>query len=320
MPRYNRCMSSDPLPAPSAPYRGRFAPSPTGPLHFGSLVAALGSYLDARAQGGEWLLRIEDVDAPRTVPGAEASILNTLEALGFTWDGPVVRQSERLDVYHGALVRLQAEGLVYPCACTRSEIAARTSEASVDGGLLYPGTCRAGLPAGVAARAWRLRVPDREFAFVDRVQGAHRQNLEREVGDFVLLRADGQYAYQLAVVVDDALQGVHAVVRGVDLLDSTPRQMWLQECLGVPTPTYAHLPVAVNAAGEKLSKQTRAPAVDPRQGSRVLAEVMRFLGFDVPAGLRQAPLPEFWVWAQAAWSVAGVPKVRAIHLPGTDSD
>ena len=319
MPRYNRCMSSDPLPAPSAPYRGRFAPSPTGPLHFGSLVAALGSYLDARAQGGEWLLRIEDVDAPRTVPGAEASILNTLEALGFTWDGPVVRQSERLDVYHGALVRLQAEGLVYPCACTRSEIAARTSEASVDGGLLYPGTCRAGLPAGVAARAWRLRVPDREFAFVDRVQGAHRQNLEREVGDFVLLRADGQYAYQLAVVVDDALQGVNAVVRGVDLLDSTPRQMWLQECLGVPTPTYAHLPVAVNAAGEKLSKQTRAPAVDPRQGSRVLAEVMRFLGFDVPAGLRQAPLPEFWVWAQAAWSVAGVPKVRAIHLPGTDS-
>ena len=320
MPRYNRCMSSDPLPAPSAPYRGRFAPSPTGPLHFGSLVAALGSYLDARAQGGEWLLRIEDVDAPRTVPGAETSILNTLEALGFTWDGPVVRQSERLDVYHGALVRLQAEGLVYPCACTRSEIAARTSEASVDGGLLYPGTCRAGLPAGVAARAWRLRVPDREFAFVDRVQGAHRQNLEREVGDFVLLRADGQYAYQLAVVVDDALQGVNAVVRGVDLLDSTPRQMWLQECLGVPTPTYAHLPVAVNAAGEKLSKQTRAPAVDPRQGSRVLAEVMRFLGFDVPAGLRQAPLPEFWVWAQAAWSVAGVPKVRAIHLPGTDSD
>lgn len=320
MPRYNRCMSSDPLPAPSAPYRGRFAPSPTGPLHFGSLVAALGSYLDVRAQGGEWLLRIEDVDAPRTVPGAETSILNTLEALGFTWDGPVVRQSERLDVYHGALVRLQAEGLVYPCACTRSEIAARTSEASVDGGLLYPGTCRAGLPAGVAARAWRLRVPDREFAFVDRVQGAHRQNLEREVGDFILLRADGQYAYQLAVVVDDALQGVNAVVRGVDLLDSTPRQMWLQECLGVPTPTYAHLPVAVNAAGEKLSKQTRAPAVDPRQGSRVLAEVMRFLGFDVPAGLRQAPLPEFWVWAQAAWSVAGVPKVRAIHLPGTDSD
>lgn len=320
MPRYNRCMSSDPLPAPSAPYRGRFAPSPTGPLHFGSLVAALGSYLDARAQGGEWLLRIEDVDAPRTVPGAEASILNTLEALGFTWDGPVVRQSERLDVYHGALVRLQAEGLVYPCACTRSEIAARTSEASVDGGLLYPGTCRAGLPAGVAARAWRLRVPDREFAFVDRVQGAHRQNLEREVGDFVLLRADGQYAYQLAVVVDDALQGVNAVVRGVDLLDSTPRQMWLQECLGVPTPTYAHLPVAVNAVGEKLSKQTRAPAVDPRQGSRVLAEVMRFLGFDVPAGLRQAPLPEFWVWAQAAWSMANVLKVRAIHLPGTDSD
>ena len=297
----------------------RFAPSPTGPLHFGSLVAALGSYLDARAQGGEWLLRIEDVDAPRTVPGAEASILNTLEALGFTWDGPVVRQSERLDVYHGALVRLQAEGLVYPCACTRSEIAARTSEASVDGGLLYPGTCRAGLPAGVAARAWRLRVPDREFAFVDRVQGAHRQNLEREVGDFVLLRADGQYAYQLAVVVDDALQGVNAVVRGVDLLDSTPRQMWLQECLGVPTPTYAHLPVAVNAVGEKLSKQTRAAAVDSAQGSKVLAVALELLGHPVPAELRGVPLNEFWDWAIASWSMACVPAVRSLPQPGSAS-
>lgn len=315
--RYNLPMLTDPTLVPLATYRGRFAPSPTGPLHFGSLVAALGSYLDARAHGGEWLLRIEDVDAPRTVPGAEASILHTLEALGFVWGGPVLRQSERLDIYHGALVRLQAEGLVYPCACSRSEIAARTTEASVDGGLRYPGTCRSGLPAGVAARAWRLRVPDREYTFVDRVQGAYRQNLEREVGDFVLLRADGQYAYQLAVVVDDALQGVNAVVRGVDLLDSTPRQMWLQQCLGVPVPTYAHLPVAVNAAGEKLSKQTRAPAVDPRQGSGVLTEAIRFLGVAVPDGLPGAPLSEFWAWAVPAWSMATVAKVRAMHLPGT---
>lgn len=212
----------------SAGYRGRFAPSPTGPLHFGSLVAAVGSYLDARAHGGEWLLRIEDVDGPRTVPGAADAILRTLEGFGFEWDGEVLVQSRRLDLYHSALVRLQLDGLVYPCACSRSEIAAATHQLSVDGGLLYPGLCRNGLPEGRAARAWRLRVPDREFRFVDRVQGERRQNLEREVGDFVLLRADGQYAYQLAVVFDDAAQGVNSVVRGVDLLDSTARQMWLQ--------------------------------------------------------------------------------------------
>lgn len=303
-------------PAKAVRYRGRFAPSPTGPLHFGSLVAALGSYLDARANDGEWLVRIEDVDAPRTVPGAEAAILRTLEHFGFVWDGPVVRQSERLDLYHTALMRLQAEQLVYPCACSRSAIAARTSQSSVDGGLLYPGTCRAGLPAGVAARAWRMRVPDRVFSFVDRVQGACAQNLEREVGDFVLLRADGQCAYQLAVVVDDAAQGVNAVVRGVDLLDSTARQMWLQESLGFSLPSYAHLPVAVNSQGEKLSKQTRAPAVDAQAGSRRLAEAMGFLGFAVPDDVRRAPLDEFWAWAQGAWSMVGVTKARAIHLPG----
>ena len=299
-----------------AAYRGRFAPSPTGPLHFGSLVAALGSYLDARASGGEWLLRIEDVDAPRTVPGAEASILRTLEALGFAWDGPVVRQSERLDLYQASLMALQSAGLVYPCVCSRSAIAARTAQPSVDGGLLYPGTCRAGLPDGAAARAWRLRVPDREFSFGDRVQGVHRQNLERQVGDFVLLRADGQYAYQLAVVVDDAVQGVNSIVRGVDLLDSTVRQIWLHECLGLPSPTYAHLPVAVNAAGEKLSKQTQAPPVSATEGSRLLAEVMTFLGFAVPREVREASLDDFWVWARQAWAMDKVLKVRAMHLPG----
>ncbi len=297
-------------------YRGRFAPSPTGALHFGSLVAAVGSYLDARAQGGEWLLRIEDVDAPRTVPGAELAILATLDALGFEWDGAVVRQSERLDLYHGVLMRLQAEGQVYPCACSRSAIAARSTQHSVDGGLLYSGSCRNGLPPGAAARAWRLRVPDRIVEFVDRVQGGYAQNLERQVGDFVLLRADGQYAYQLAVVVDDAEQGVNAVVRGVDLLDSTARQMWLQACLGVPHPSYAHLPVAVNAAGEKLSKQTRALAIDAKQGSALLAEVMAFLGFAVPAELTHAALPDFWAWAKSVWSMQEVRRVRAIHWPG----
>lgn len=298
--------------ATARPYRGRFAPSPTGPLHFGSLVAALGSYLDARAHGGEWLLRIEDVDEPRTVSGATDAILKTLAAFGFEWDGEVVVQSRRLDQYHAALVKLQLDGDAYPCACSRSEIAAATRQRSVDGGLLYPGTCRAGLAEGVAARAWRLRVPDRTLCFTDRIQGEHCQNLEREVGDFVLLRADGQYAYQLAVVVDDAEQGVTDVIRGVDLLDSTARQIYLQQRLALPTPRYGHLPVVVNAAGEKLSKQTRAAAVDAQDGALTLARAMRFLGHPVPAELAHAALGDFWAWAISAWSPRNVPAVRAI--------
>lgn len=263
-------------------------------------------------------MRIEDVDGPRTVPGAADSILRTLEGFGFEWDGEVVTQSRRIDLYHAALVRLQLDGHVYPCACSRSEIAAVTQRSSVDGGLRYPGICRGGLPEGRAARAWRLRVPDREFCFVDRVQGEHRQNLERDVGDFVLLRADGLYAYQLAVVVDDAAQGVNSVVRGVDLLDSTARQIWLQQCLGVPTPTYAHLPVVVNASGEKLSKQTRAAAVEVSAGTAVLASALGFLGHPVPESVRNAPLADFWAWAISQWSMAKVPSVRAIY-PGDAS-
>lgn len=298
-------------------YRGRFAPSPTGPLHFGSLVAAVGSYLDARAQGGEWLVRIEDIDGPRTVPGAADGILRTLDGFGFQWDGEVLVQSRRVDFYHAALVCLQLDGCVYPCACSRSEIATATHQSSVDGGLLYPGTCRNGLSEGRAARAWRLRVPDRVFRFIDRIQGEKQQNLAREVGDFVLLRADGQYAYQLAVVVDDAAQGINSIVRGVDLLDSTARQMWLQQCLGLPTPNYAHLPVVVNAAGEKLSKQTRAAAVNPEAGVGALAAALRFLGQMVPDEVLSASVPEFWRWAMASWSLASVPKVRGIFPGGT---
>ena len=302
-------------PPAAAPYRGRFAPSPTGPLHFGSLVAAVGSYLDARAHGGQWLLRIEDIDAPRTVPGAADGILRTLDGFGFEWVGEVVVQSERLDRYHAALVRLQLDGDVYPCACSRSEIALAASSRSVDGGLVYPGTCRAGLADGKAARAWRLRLPDQELRVVDRVQGEVRQNPQREVGDCVLLRADGQYAYQLAVVVDDGAQGVNAVVRGVDLLDSTARQIWLQQRLGLPTPSYAHLPVVVNAAGEKLSKQTHAAAVSAAEGSAPLLRALRFLGHCPPAELSGAPLPEFWRWAIEHWSMTRVPALRAVY-PG----
>jgi glutamyl-Q tRNA(Asp) synthetase len=293
--------------AGSAPYRGRFAPSPSGPLHFGSLVAAVGSYLDARALGGEWLLRIEDVDSPRSVPGAADAILRTLDGFGLMWDGEVLVQSRRIDRYHAELCRLQLAGEVYPCACSRSEIAGATIATAVDGGLVYPGTCRDGLAAGRAARAWRMRVPDRVVAFSDRVQGAQAQNLARDVGDFVLLRADGQFAYQLAVVVDDADQRVNAVVRGADLLASTPRQIWLHQQLGVPTPSYAHLPLAVDASGHKLSKQTLAPAVDPARGSALLVEVLSFLGQSPPTALARAPLAEFWEWAITHWSMSRVP-------------
>ncbi len=297
----------------AAHYRGRFAPSPSGPLHFGSLVAALGSYLDARAERGEWLLRIEDVDQPRSVAGAADDIRRTLDAFGFEWDGEVVVQSRRLDFYHAALVRLQLAGDVYPCACSRREVADSATLASVDGGLVYPGTCRAGVQEGRAARAWRMRVPDGDaarLAWTDRVQGAQTQDLAREVGDFILLRADGQFAYQLAVVVDDALQGVTDVVRGADLLASTPRQIWLQQRLGAAVPRYAHLPVATNAAGEKLSKQTLAAALDVGAGSGALAAALRFLGHAVPAAMAAAPLSEFWPWAVAQWSMARVPALR----------
>ncbi|HMW18080.1 MAG TPA: tRNA glutamyl-Q(34) synthetase GluQRS [Accumulibacter sp.] len=306
-------MTTCPAPGTGATvYRGRFAPSPSGPLHFGSLVTAVGSYLDARASGGHWLLRIEDLDQPRTQPGATAAILRTLEAFGFAWDEEVVVQSHRLAGYRHAFELLQAAGMVYPCACSRSEIAALAALPSVDGGRIYPGSCRSGLPSGRSARAWRLCVPSSEIVVDDRLQGRLRQTLARDVGDFALLRADGTFAYQLAVVVDDAAQGINAVVRGADLFDSTPRQIWLQRCLGVPTPSYAHLPVVTNAAGEKLSKQTRAPAVDAAAGSTLLAAALTFLGHTVPAEIAAGPVGEFWSWSIQQWSLSRVPAVRAI--------
>ncbi|MBS1191086.1 MAG: Glutamyl-tRNA synthetase, class Ic [Rhodocyclaceae bacterium] len=307
------------LTAPDSPpgnYRGRFAPSPTGPLHFGSLVAAVGSYLDARAHGGEWLVRMEDVDAPRNVPGAAEGILATLEAFGFEWQGEVLWQSQRLEAYQAALAELKSRGLAYGCACSRKEIAEAASHPAVDGGLAYPGTCRAGLPPGRPARAWRLRVPDEDWGCEDRLQGAVIQRLERDVGDFVLRRADGQFAYQLAVVVDDAFQEITDVVRGADLIDSTPRQIWLQHCLGVATPRYAHLPVATNAAGEKLSKQTRAPALDPARGGTELVRALAFLGQQPPAELARAGFPEIWQWARAHWRFEALPRQRAVALSG----
>jgi len=255
---------------------GRFAPSPTGPLHFGSLAAALASWLDARAAGGRWLVRIEDLDRPRVQPGAADAILQTLVALGLAWDGEVLYQSRREALYRQTLEQLKAH--TYACGCSRREIADSSLGLAVDGARIYPGTCRAGIPPGKAARALRVRTMAEEIRFIDRVQGEQSQQLAREVGDFVLYRADGLFAYQLAVVVDDAAHGVTDVVRGADLLDSTVRQIYLQRLLGVPTPRYLHVPVAVNARGEKLSKQTGARPIDPGRPAAEIAAALRFLG------------------------------------------
>jgi glutamyl-Q tRNA(Asp) synthetase len=280
-------------------YVGRFAPSPSGPLHFGSLVAAAASWLDAHAARGRWLLRIEDLDAPRAQPGADDDILRTLERFGFTWDGPVLYQSLRGARYEAALQKLQAS--TYWCGCTRREIADSALGLAGDGAQIYPRTCRTGLPAGKAARALRLDVGQQTVSFADRVQGPRQQDLAREVGDFVLYRADGQVAYQLAVVVDDAEQGVTDVVRGADLIDSTGRQIHLQRLLGYPQPRYLHVPVAVNAGGEKLSKQTGAPALDPSRRDELLARVLAFLGQRATTDLDEAV---------ADWDPGRIPRTR----------
>lgn len=286
-------------------YVGRFAPSPTGALHFGSLIAALASWLDARAAGGRWLLRMEDLDRARERSGAASAILRQLESAGLEWDGDVARQSARAALYAPALESLQRAGLTYPCGCTRREMA--DSALAIDGARIYPGTCREGLAPGRESRALRLRTPQEPIRFGDRLQGEIAQSVAREVGDFVLRRADGAYAYQLAVVVDDADQGVTDVVRGADLLDSTPRQVLLQRLLGLPTPRYLHVPVAVNAAGEKLSKQTgAAPA-----GADDLARALRFLGHEPPEGL---PVRALLAWAQAHWNVERIPRRRAMQV------
>jgi glutamyl-Q tRNA(Asp) synthetase len=284
-------------------------------LHFGSLIAAVGSYLDARTRGGQWLLRIEDIDTPRTVAGAAEDILRCLAAFGMQWDGEVMYQSTRTATYHAALDQLQDHGTLYGCACTRREIADSATHGIE--GPVYPGTCRNGLPAGRVARATRVRTQGARISYTDAVQGSVTQDVEHAVGDFVVARADGLIAYQLAVVVDDAAQGITDVVRGADLLDSTPRQILLQQLLGLPTPRYLHLPIAVNAQGEKLSKQTLAPPLDPQQPSRQLAAALRFLGHAPPAHLEQHLPARIWDWAMAHWQHQRIPAQRAVR--GTSS-
>lgn len=265
-------------------YVGRFAPSPSGPLHAGSLVAALASWLDARAHGGRWLLRMEDVDTPRTVAGAADAIMAQLDALGLHWDGDVMWQSQRHAAYQSAFDTLAARGLIYGCGCTRREIADSALRGQTvpgaDGERPYPGTCRHGLPAGRQARAWRLRIPDGVERFEDRWLGPQAQDVAQAVGDFALRRADGLWAYQLAVVVDDAEQGVTDVVRGADLLSSTARQRVLGRLLGLPPVRYLHVPLILDAAsGLKLSKQNGAPAIDTQAPLAALQGAWRALGF-----------------------------------------
>ena len=280
-------------------YAGRFAPSPTGPLHLGSLTAALGSCLEAHRHDGRWFLRMEDLDPPREMPGAADGILRTLDRLGFRWDGEVVYQSRRHEAYVAAAEKLVAQGDAFPCACTRSEIA-DSGLAGLEGPV-YPGTCRHGLPPGKTGRTLRLRVPDEDLGFEDALQGPVHQNLARDIGDFVIRRADGCWAYQLAVAQDDAWQGISHVVRGADLLLSTPRQLYLQTRLGFLHPSYMHLPVAVNTAGEKLSKQTHAAAVDRLPPAESLWRGLHFLLQEPPEALKRASIKEIWDWAETRW-------------------
>lgn len=300
-------------------YRGRFAPSPTGPLHFGSLVSAVGSFLDARSQDGAWLLRIEDVDRPRTMAGAAEDILHTLEGLALYWDGPVLYQSARTEAYADAVEQLRVRGAIYPCACTRKEI----SDSALRGleGQVYPGTCREGLPAGREARAWRIRtagvqqdMADGTVDFTDRLQGKVSQHLESEIGDFVVLRADGLHAYQLAVVIDDAFQEITHVVRGADLLASTARQIYLQLLLKLPQPAYMHLPVVVNAQGEKLSKQTLAQPVDVNAAAQELVHALAFLRQLPPADLAGCRPDEILSWGVKHWNPEPLAGIEAGSL------
>lgn len=292
-------------------YRGRFAPSPTGPLHFGSLIAALASYCDARAHRGEWLLRIEDVDLPRRRAGADQAIGASLADYGFAWDGEVLRQSERGALYEVALDNLRRRGLLFACACTRRELEAALPGPT--GERVYPGTCRRGIVAEDGAHAWRVAVDDVPIAYTDRLQGRQSQRLDRDVGDFVVRRADGLFAYQLAVVVDDAMQGITDIVRGADLLASTPRQIWLQHQLGFATPTYLHHPIAIDDQGRKLSKETGAARL-PDDPLPALWRAWQFLGQPHP-GRRPRSVGAFWRWAHRTWNPRALPPVAM--LPAT---
>ena len=288
----------------SPTYIGRFAPTPRGHLHFGSLVAALASYLDARSVGGRWLMRMEDLDPPREEPGAQAAILKALESYGFEWDGEMVRQSDRHDAYAEVLNRLFSQGLAYACTCSRKQLEHYHG--------IYPGLCR-NAGHGTEDAAIRIRVPELDYHFIDRVQGEFHQHLGRDVGDFVIRRRDGLYAYQLAVVLDDAWQGITDIVRGADLLDSTPRQLYLQELLGLRQPRYLHIPLITQPDGNKLGKSYRSPPLTADQATPLLLRALRALGQNPGNELTYATPREVLNWGIAHWDAMLIP--RTLSLP-----
>lgn len=300
--------------APAASrYVGRFAPSPTGPLHIGSLLAATASYLEAHRHGGLWRLRIDDIDPPRETPGAKEAIPRTLEAFGFEWDGPIQCQSRHEPRYAEALERLLDQGLAYPCACTRREVKA-VARQGIDGPI-YPGTCRDGLPDGRPGRAIRMLTRGATVRFRDTLQGEVRTDLDRDMGDFVIRRADGLYAYHLAAAVDDGDPAITHVVRGIDLLHSTPRQLHLIQALGLAAPHYSHIPVILNAEGQKLSKQTGAEALDDDRPAAQLHAALRALAQNPPADLATAPLPRLWDWARHHWNPTPLQGQSSLTMP-----
>ena len=284
-------------------YIGRFAPTPSGHLHFGSLVAALASYLDARAHHGRWLMRMEDLDPPREEPGAQAAILHALESYGFEWDGELVRQSERHDAYAKVLNDMFNHGLAYACTCSRKQLEPYNG--------VYPGLCRNAVHAQQDA-AIRLRVPELEYHFIDRVQGEFRQHLGRDAGDFIIRRRDGLYAYQLAVVLDDAWQGITDIVRGADLLDSTPRQLYLQELLGLRQPRYLHVPLIVQPDGNKLGKSYRSAPLTADQATPLLLRALRALGQQTDTQLLHASPRELLDWGIAHWDATRIPRTLTL--------
>jgi glutamyl-Q tRNA(Asp) synthetase len=280
-------------------YIGRFAPSPTGPVHYGTLIAAVGSYLQAKKNSGLWLVRIEDVDTLRKVKGADSDILRTLEAFGFAWDGEVVYQSKRTSYYEQALQELISQSLVFPCVCSRKQLARLNIT-------IYPGTCRTRHLPEHGEHALRLLADDIPVEFNDLVMGSHVQNVMQQCGDFIIKRRDGLFAYQLAVVVDDAMQNITEIVRGADLLDSTARQIYLQKLLGYPVPKYCHLPLAVDNSGTKISKSAGAARVDIQHREQLLFSVLQFLGQQPPADLIHSGIDDIWSWALENWNIEHV--------------
>lgn len=290
---------------PSDNYKGRFAPSPTGPVHYGTLVAAVGSYLQARKNNGEWFVRMDDVDTLRIVDGADSDILHTLDHFGFKWDGEVTYQTQQVDSYQQALEKLVSQSLVFPCTCSRKILAKTDSK-------IYPGTCRHRALAENEEPALRILSQNFDIKFDDVVMGKRSQNIERQCGDFIIKRRDGLFAYQLAIVVDDAIQGITEVVRGADLLDSTPRQIYLQRLLNYPTPRYCHLPLAVDDLGNKISKSGGATKVETKDREKLLISSLNFLGQKPPDDLVKSNINDIWSWAIKNWNVKYVPEAMNI--------